>query len=269
MNNLAGIKPTVGLTSRHLVIPISEHQDTVGPLARTVKDAAAILKVIAGVDPKDNYTLAIPNCGKIPDYVAACNPGALKGARLGIPFNVLSTAASPILTAFNAAVELMKAEGAIIVDANFTNPHASTSSIVLEADFITNLAQYVSQLTVNPNSIGSVADLRAFTQSFPLEDYPDRNTATWDQALALGYNNTDGRFWAAYQQNLQAGGPDGLLGAIQRTNVDAIIIPSSQSPGLAAGVGAPIVTVPLGFYPAGTPVTKSSRGLVSRAPKIP
>ena len=59
-NNLVGIKPTVGLTSRDLVIPISEHQDTVGPMARTVKDAAYVLQAIAGLSPYDNYTSAIP-----------------------------------------------------------------------------------------------------------------------------------------------------------------------------------------------------------------
>ncbi len=269
MNNLVGIKPTVGLTSRHLVIPISEHQDTVGPMARTVKDAAVLLQAIAGRDLKDNYTLAIPNGGKIPDYAAACDARALRGARIGIPYNVIATTASPIVTAFNEAVDLLRSEGAIIVAANFTNPNARTSSAVLPADFISNLASYFGQLTHNPNKIYSVADLHAFTQSFPLEDYPDRNTAIWDSALALDYNNTDPRFWPAYQMNLQAGGPDGLLGAIQRNNVSAIIIPSRESPGLAANIGAPIVTVPLGFYPANTTVVRNSRGLVGRAPNIP
>ena len=74
MNNLVGIKPTVGLTSRYLVIPISEHQDTIGPMARTVRDAAYLLKAIAGSDPRDNYTLARPFANSsTPDYVAACN----------------------------------------------------------------------------------------------------------------------------------------------------------------------------------------------------
>ena len=84
--NLVGIKPTVGLTSRYLVIPISEHQDTVGPMARTVKDAAIILQAIAGKDRNDNYTAAIPfDCDKMPDYVAALDKDGLAGARIGIP----------------------------------------------------------------------------------------------------------------------------------------------------------------------------------------
>ena len=238
-------------------------------MARTVRDAAIILKAIAGVDPKDNYTLAIPHCGKIPDYVAACDAGALEGARIGIPYNVLSTTASPELTAFNEAVELMKSEGAIIVDANFTVPSPSTSSIVLQADFISNLASYLAELTYNPNKISNLAELRAFTQSFSLEDYPDRDTATWDSALALGYNNSDIRFWQALQQNYYYGGDGGLLGSIKRNDLDAVILPTSQSAGRAAIVGAPIITVPLGFYPGDTAVTTNSRGLVTRGPNIP
>ena len=88
-NNLVGIKPTVGLTSRSLVIPISPHQDTVGPMARTVKDAAYLLNAIAGFDASDNYTSAIPYPDySVPDYVSACNFSALHGKRIGIPRNV-------------------------------------------------------------------------------------------------------------------------------------------------------------------------------------
>ncbi|KAG9091009.1 hypothetical protein FS749_000145, partial [Ceratobasidium sp. UAMH 11750] len=70
-NNLVGIKPTVGLTSRAGVIPGSSHQDTVGPLARSVADAAAILSIIAGRDSQDNYTDTAP--AEIPDYTHYLN----------------------------------------------------------------------------------------------------------------------------------------------------------------------------------------------------
>ncbi|KAL1855192.1 hypothetical protein VTK73DRAFT_8628 [Phialemonium thermophilum] len=66
-----GIKPSVGLTSRYLVVPISLHQDTVGPIARSVRDAATVLSVIAGADEYDSYTSAIPNGGVLPDYLRA------------------------------------------------------------------------------------------------------------------------------------------------------------------------------------------------------
>ncbi|KAI7301127.1 amidase, partial [Hortaea werneckii] len=86
VNNLVGIKPTVGLTSRYLVIPISEHQDTIGPMARTVKDAAYVLQALAGPDQYDNYTSAIPwanDTSAKPDYVAACDYNSLAGKRIG------------------------------------------------------------------------------------------------------------------------------------------------------------------------------------------
>ncbi|KAL7621665.1 hypothetical protein AAE478_008992 [Parahypoxylon ruwenzoriense] len=268
-SNLVGIKPTVGLTSRHLVIPISEHQDTVGPMARTVKDAAYILQAIAGYDPKDNYTEAIPHCGTIPDYLTALDVDGLKGARIGVPYNILPTSNSTEMVAYYKAIDVMKEAGATIVAADFLDGSARTSPIVLEADFVSNLASYLSELTHNPNNIRSLADLREFTRTFALEEYPNRDTDTWDSALALGYNNSDPRFWEGLQQNYYAGGEAGLLGAIERNQVDAIIMPTSRAAGRAAIVGAPIVTVPLGFYPPGTAIETTSRGLVTTAPNIP
>ncbi|KAF7888777.1 hypothetical protein EAF00_009077 [Botryotinia globosa] len=88
-NNIVGVKPTVGLTSRHLVVPVSEHMDTIGPMTKTVKDAAYVLHSIADVDHLDNYTSAIPY-GTDSNFVNACNISALKATRLGVPRNVIS-----------------------------------------------------------------------------------------------------------------------------------------------------------------------------------
>lgn len=122
-NNVVGIKPTVGLTSRDLVIPISQHQDTVGPIARTVKDAAYILSAIAGYSPYDNYTSAIPYPNHaIPDYTAACNFSALRGKRIGIPRNVfdippvIRSPMNAIIKRFNSyVIPVLSDAGAIIV----------------------------------------------------------------------------------------------------------------------------------------------------------
>ncbi|KAH8743914.1 amidase [Hyaloscypha sp. PMI_1271] len=275
-NNLVGIKPTVGLTSRHLVIPVSEHQDTVGPMARTVKDAAYILQAIAGKDPRDNYTSAIPG-GVLPDYVASCKLSALSGTRLGIPRNVISlrsdNTTGPMMEAFEKALGVLQAAGATIVEdtnfpaaAEFQISHLPT--VILNADFVVNLESYLGSLTHNPRNITSLASLREFTRSFPLEDYPTRDTGLWDAALQ-GWNNTDPRFWPAYQQNLYYGDDGGVLGAIERNRLDAVILPSKFAADWAATVGSPIVTVPLGFYPAGVPVVKNSWNLVESAPNIP
>lgn len=281
VSNLVGIKPSVGLTSRHLVIPISEHQDTIGPMARTVKDAAHILQAIAGPDTNDNYTSAIPNNGSIPDYVSACKNNSLQGVRIGVARNVLDIwgayTDAPVLQAFERAVAEVEAAGAIVVDANFTAFEAwqsdANSTLVLNADFLINLRSYLSGLTFNPNNITNLSQLTAFTHAFPAEDYPDRDTAVWDGtegALTQGWDNTDPRFWDAYQANLYYGGEGGILGALERTNTSAVLLPTQLSPSIPALVGSPVVTVPMGFYPANWTVTRNRRGsLVTSGPNVP
>ncbi len=182
--------PAVGLTSRYLVIPVSEHEDTVGPLARTVKDAAYILQAIVGVDAHDNYTSAIP---VVPDYVKACRMSGLSGIRIGIARNAIALEADnttiPQTDAFEHAVQILRDAGAVIVEnANFTAAEEYWTSVissrVTQADFVVNLKKYLDALVYNPNNITSLAELRKFTQTFPLEDYPKRDTGTWDSALA-------------------------------------------------------------------------------------
>ncbi|KAI1613970.1 amidase [Exophiala viscosa] len=269
VNNLVGIKPTVGLTSRYLVVPISEHQDTIGPIARTVKDAAYVLSAIAGKSPYDNYTNASP-FNSTPDYVAACNFSALSGKRIGVPRNLIDLVAdptaAPIVPVFNAALDILRAAGATIVEnTNFTGYEAlnegNYSNIVLEADFITDLPkEYLSKLTYNPNNITSVADLDNFTHSFPLEDWPERDTLIWDGALELGYGNTSPEFWSNYTMNTYLAGPLGVTGALANYSLDALVLPTEFSPNFPALIGSPVVTVPLGAYPANTTVLRNGFG---------
>lgn len=284
VNNVVGIKPTVGLTSRDLVIPISQHQDTVGPIARTVTDAAYLLTAIAGYSPYDNYTSAIPFPNHItPDYTTALNFSALRGARIGIPRNVFDTPAnraSPyaaILETFDTyALPVLRAAGAIIID-NTTWPGynlepANASTIVLNSDFITDLPAYLSQLTFNPQNIHSVSDVRNFTQHFPLEDYPDRDTAVWDNALDYygGQNNTNPNFWSNYTLLQYLAGPLGLTGSLTNHSLDALIMPTYFASHFPALLGSPVISVPLGSYPNGTNVTMNSRGdLNETGPGIP
>lgn len=281
VNNLVGIKPSVGLTSRYLVIPISEHQDTVGPMARTVKDAAYILSAIAGPDVNDNYTSAIP-CGKVPDYVAACDYFALKGKRIGVPRNLMALQAGdplePIIPVFNAALDVLRAAGATVVD-NITFPgfedsdyHANTEGIVLDADFVVGVARYFASLSYNPNNITSLAELQNFTQGFPLEQWsPElRDTAIWQEALDLGFDNTSPEFWANYTEQLYLAGPQGITGALANYSLDALVVPTAFSSTVPARLGSPIVTVPLGKYPANTTVVKNGIGtLNATAPNVP
>jgi amidase len=280
MNNIVGIKPTLGLTSRALVIPISEHQDTVGPMARTVKDAAYILQAIAGPDQYDNYTSAIPwgRNGTVPDYPAACQFDALLGKRIGVPRNAIGTRSrntAPIYDAFEAALVTLRHAGAIIVEnTNYTAYaqylNSSAEDIVLSGDFGPNLAAYLAQLTYNPNDVIDLAEVTNFTKTFPAEEYPSRDTAIFDASLALNFSNTDAQFWAAYQEDLFLGGPGGILGALATYKLDAVVLPTRVASGISAIIGAPVVTVPLGSFPANQTVITNGRGnLNATAPGIP
>lgn len=275
-SGIVGIKPTVGLTSRDLVIPISERQDTVGPMAGNVRDAAVMLQIIAGKDGNDNYTSAIPD---LPDFVAACDIHALNGARIGVPWNVIELMRKPTLEpeieSFRSALEVLSCAGALIIDADFTMAEEAMADkgqgVVLNADFMTNIASYLSKLSSNPHHIYSLEDIRAFTHRTPEERWPEYDTSTWDEALDVqGWDNTDPRLWPVYQRNLLLAGEGGLLGAIERHELDAVVLPTSMASGWASTSGAPIVTVPMGFHPADAEVTYHRRGnLVDTGPMVP
>src|SRR6266581_1343062 len=115
-NAVVGIKPTVGLVSRSGIIPIAASQDTAGPLARTVADAAALLGVLAGADPGDRATRASRAHAR-PDYTASLDPRGLEGARVGVPravfFERLSAAEMPVVA---AALRALRDAGATLVD---------------------------------------------------------------------------------------------------------------------------------------------------------
>ena len=184
-NNLVGIKPTVGLTSRYMVIPISSRQDSVGPVARTVKDAAYILSVLAGRDKHDNWTSAQP-FDRPPDYVTACKFSALKGARLGVPRNginyFLNNSTGPIMAGFENALGVLEQAGAYIErEANFNSfdvpAFSRNSSIVLDTDFRSGLSDYLSKLASNPHGLHDLEDLIRFTKHDLREEFPDRDVS--------------------------------------------------------------------------------------------
>jgi amidase len=115
VNALVGIKPTVGLVSRSGIIPISHSQDTAGPMARTVADAAALLTAMTGVDSRDPATASAPAAAHV-DYVAALNANALQGARIGVARAQFFGYSPPTDRLVDAAIAEMKAKGATIVD---------------------------------------------------------------------------------------------------------------------------------------------------------
>src|SRR5262245_51503204 len=152
---VVGIKPTVGVTSRAGVIPISHTQDTIGPHARTVADAAAVLQVLASrtVDPRDPATGGVPlglrglaTRPPLPaDYTAFVDPNGLRGARIGITRQNVDAADIPVGEVFDAAVAAMRAAGATIVDldaAGFTFPPGDGEFLVLVFEFVDDLRAY-------------------------------------------------------------------------------------------------------------------------------
>jgi amidase len=111
---IVGIKPTVGLISRAGVIPISASQDTAGPMARTVADAAALLSALTGVDPRDSATTA-SRARVAKDYLQFLDPAGLKGARIGVARKSFGMP-PPVEKVFKTALDAMKSAGAILID---------------------------------------------------------------------------------------------------------------------------------------------------------
>lgn len=297
-NNVVGFRPTVGLTSRYLVIPYSLRQDTVGTLTRTVKDAAYLMQAMAGRDKQDNYTDAIP-FDTIPDYVAACTNSGLKGKRLGVSRNTMATDIDPSANtdpeAFEKALDVLRAAGAEIIDnidlpcnipftghtkerrGNLASNDSSSDAgfiavfSIVGADFLSNLPEkYLSLLKENPNNITSVSDLRDFTRDDPQEGFPRFDTTAWDGFLKFGLNNTDPSYWSNVTADRELLGPLCFTGALEKYKLDAMVLPTPYSVLMASGLGLPVVSVPLGRAPDDSPIVPSERGkLILSAPNGP
>jgi amidase len=113
VNGIVGIKPTVGLVSRSGIIPISHTQDTAGPMARTVADAAVLLNAMVGVDARDASMKQTP--ARTPDYTKSLERGALKGARIGVPRMQFFGYSPNTDELIEAAIKVLRVQGAVIV----------------------------------------------------------------------------------------------------------------------------------------------------------
>ena len=159
INGVVGIKPTVGLWSRAGIIPISHSQDTAGPMARTVRDAAIALGAACGVDPRDAATSA--STGRFHgDYTPFLDPAGLKGARLGLARNFPGFD-DWVWKVFDDAVAALKAAGAEIVDpANLPQPgdvFQELPTTVLNYEFKANINKYFQ-------SLGPAAPIKSLTE---------------------------------------------------------------------------------------------------------
>jgi amidase len=271
---LVGIKPTVGLLSRTGIIPISASQDTAGPMARTVRDAALLLEAMAAVDPRDGVTQSRP-AGLVTAFAAHLKPGALKGARLGIirgPFG-LDARLKPLL---DATIEKMKMAGAEIVEIgefpDFNKANDPEMEVLLY-EYKDGLNAYFA--TLGPASpIKSLADVIAFNQAHAAQELASFGQELMVKAQAKG-PLTEQAYLDARAACLKATRAEGIDALLAKHKLDALVsltngigwlidpvagdayTGGSSSP--AAVAGYPSITVPAGDY-HGLPVGISFYG---------
>ncbi|MBX6343151.1 MAG: amidase, partial [Thermomicrobiaceae bacterium] len=268
-NGVVGIKPTVGLVSRAGVIPISHTQDTVGPHARTVADAAAVLGALTGVDPRDPATTA--SAGKFfTDYTRFLDPNGLKGARIGVARNVGFGPSPEADAIIEDAIAAMKEAGATIVDpANIPSDLAAAD----EAEFTVLLYEFKADIN---KYLATRHDVALDRQGFPLtlegliafnEAHAGRELKWFGQELFIQAQEkgdlTSQEYLTALETSRRLSGPEGIDAVMDQFNLDALVAPTgspawpidlingdhfltgSSSP--AARAGYPLISVPAGF----------------------
>jgi amidase len=199
----------------------------------------------------------------------------LSGVKVGVPRQLFPGAQPAVLAAFEKALITMKGVGAsvknVILSAfdEYSSRARPNEVAILGLDFKLNLQQYLSQLTKNPNNITSLQSLKNYTMADPREMFKTRDTNRWDLALSYNYSISDlkGYKMVQDQEYLARQVIDVTL---ELNNVDVLVLPSDFATRMAAIDGHPIITVPLGYYPAGTPTEMNTRGnLVARGVNFP
>jgi amidase len=274
--SIVGLKPTLGLVSRAGIIPIAHNQDTAGPMARTVADAAVLLGALTGVDPQDDTTAASAGQARTA-YTDALDPNGLKGARLGVcrsHFTGYSPATDALM---EAALDAVKRLGAVVVDpADITTAGQFDDSefAVLLYEFKADLSRYLSTW-VPGSGAKTLADLIAFNEHNKDREMPYFGQEIFIQAQAKG-PLTDQDYLRALDKNHLLARTQGIDAVMAEHHLDALIAPTGGPPALidlvngdpggggsfsspAAVAGYPHVTVPMG-YVAGLPVGLSFVG---------
>ncbi|MBK8616264.1 MAG: amidase [Anaerolineales bacterium] len=267
-NGIVGIKPTLGLLSRSGIIPIAHSQDTAGPMARTVADAAILLGAMTGVDARDPAT---KNSAKrrFSDYTKFLDLNGLKGARIGVARNMAGTDPR-IIKIFESSIDVMKQLGAVIVDPadlpNF-NKFGKTESEVLYYEFKADLNKYLAGANAK---VKTMADVIKFN-----EENKDRVLQYFGQERMLKAQESGGlrdkKYRDALAKNLLLTRKNGIDAAMKKYKLDALIVPSGgpswmvdmvngdalnwdmESTSPAAVAGYPHITVPAGYI-SGLPV---------------
>ena len=224
-NSVVGIKPTVGLVSRSGIIPISQTQDTAGPLARTVADAAAVLGALTGIDSGDPKTAE--SRGKAyTDYTQFLDPNGLRGARIGIARNFFGYH-EKVDALIKQSIEVMKQQGAIIEDpANIetAGKFGGSEFTVLLYEFKADLDNYLrKRSSTGPQTL---KDLIAFNEKNSNTEMPYFNQEIFLMAEKQG-PLTDKAYLDALAQNRQLAATEGIDATLKKYNLDAIVAPTT------------------------------------------
>jgi amidase len=262
VNGIVGIKPTVGLVSRRGVIPISHTQDTAGPMARTVRDAAVLLGVLAGVDADDKATAA--GDGKAAaDYTKFLDPKGLKGARIGVARNYFGfhDAVDAVMA---EALDVLKQQGATLIDpAELPNMDkiGDAETTVLHFELKAGLAAYFARLGSRA-PVRSLKDVIAFNDKERKKEMPYFGQNSFLKAEATGAL-TDKEYLDALATCRRLSREEGIDAVMGKHKLDALLAPTegpawltdlvdgdrslASSSTAAAAAGYPSVTMPAGF----------------------
>lgn len=273
VNGIVGIKPTVGLTSRAGVVPLSYSQDSIGPMARTVADAALLLGALTGVDPRDAATLQ--SAGRFyTDYTPFLRRDGLKGARIGVPRHLFGQyeAVSAIDPIFQGVLDIMRQAGAEVIDpvevpSREELAESSAELEVLLHELKADMPGYLATRVAHPDHPDAaiprtLADLIAFNQAHAEREMPHFGQEWFEQAQERDVLTSD-RYRYALLEARRLGRRDGLDAVLDRWRLDALVAPtggpawptnyetgdqySGGTSTLAAVAGYPLVTVPAGF----------------------
>lgn len=252
-NSLVGIKPTIGLISRFGIVPISHSQDTAGPMARTVKDAALALSALVGPDPRDPVTGQSE--GRYPlNYADHLNAHALSGTRIGVPRQgYLEHLGDGLKALMDTAIDELRQLGAHVVDpAELPEDSQSHDLAVLVYEFKSDLNAYFRWLG-DRSPVRSLSDVIAYNEAHSETCLKHGQTILVESDKTSG-TLTEPEYLSARARDLRLSATDGLDQVMKEHRLDALVFPANYGAGIAAKAGYPSVTVPAGYGPDGTPL---------------
>lgn len=246
-SSVVGYKPSVGLVSRAGLWPLVPSQDSPGPLARSVADAALVASIMAGADPRDAATFSFAKN-------LSFNPRDLKGIRIGVPRRQIADREdfSKIIPLFNELLQRLVSAGATIVDP-CDLPSAEQLQEVRSSVFRTEFKAALNALLEDrdaPCGIGSLEALIKWNEAHP-EAIP------YGQSLLLAAQATSGLADSAYRadraRDIALSRDAGIDAALAMHDVDALIAPMGAAAKCTGKAGAPVVAIPAGLGPNGIP----------------